>query len=127
MKNKGNYTQHILQDTIQLDSKYSIRLYKLMRERDKNRGKDVPIIIDTPKGLKEKLSAPKSYNWSQLKQNVIDRAIEEINLKIRDMNLELKTVKNGRKIVQLKIKNTFYPIKITEKSDPVPMINWLES
>ena len=31
LKSKGHYTQHVLSDTIQLDSKYSIRLYKLIR------------------------------------------------------------------------------------------------
>lgn len=129
LKNKGNYTQHILKDTIQLDSKYSIRLYKLMRECDKTYGQIMPSIVETPEDLKEKLSAPKSYNWSQLKQNVVDRAIDEINLKIEDMNLSLKTIKKGRRIVKIKIQNNYYPVKINTDLDmePVPMIDWLNN
>lgn len=125
LKTKGHYTQHVLSDTIQLDSKYSIRLYKLMREADKHRGKSMPDIRHTPEELAVLMSAPKSYNWSQLKQNVIDKAIDEINLKIVDMNLELHTKKRGRKVVEIDIYNTFYPIRRNKNEDDVPMTNWL--
>ena len=126
LKSKGHYTQHVLSDTIQLDSKYSIRLYKLIREADKHRGKVMPNIRQTPEKLAELMSAPKSYNWSQLKQNVIDKAIDEINLKIIDMNLELHTKKRGRKVVEVDIYNTFYPRKQSTEN-PVPMTNWLNN
>lgn len=126
LKTKGHYTQHVLKDTIQLDSKYSIRLYKLMREADKHRGKVTPVISHTPDKLSKLMSAPESYNWSQLKQNVVDKAIDEINLKIDDMDLELHTKKRGRKVVEVDIYNVFYPIKQTNIDSPVPMINWLK-
>ena len=127
LKTKGHYTQHVLKDTIQLDSKYSIRLYKLMREADKHRGKLMPVIKHTPKELAVLMSAPKSYNWSQLKQNVVDKAIDEINLKIEDMDLELHTKKRGRKVVEVEIHNTFYPIRHNRSTNDVPMTNWLEN
>lgn len=125
LKSTGNYTQHVLKDTIQLDSKYSIRLYKVMREVDKSKGKQTPIFKGTPSDLKERLNAPKSYNWSQLRQNVIDKAINEINLRIIDMELELKTEKKGRQVVLIEITNNFYPIE-QSNHNPVPMINFLE-
>src|SRR5699024_10716722 len=39
---KSDYTQYRLFDIVQLDSKYSIRLYKLMREANKDKVKTVP-------------------------------------------------------------------------------------
>lgn len=122
----SDYTQYRLSDTVQLDSKYSIRLYKLMREADKRRGKITPVLRATPDELSSLLEAPESYNWSRLKQNVLDRAIDEINLKIEDMDLELYTKKKGRRIVEVEIQNTFYPVKQTDTENPVPMINWLK-
>ncbi len=123
-----DYTQYKLLDTVKLDSKYSIRLYKLMREADKYKGKRTPTITYTPKELSKALKAPESYNWSQLKQNALDKAIDEINLKINDMNLELTTAKRRKRIIEVEIKNNFYPRnpKQDENSTPVPMINWLE-
>src|SRR5699024_3377769 len=101
-------TQHVLKDTIQLDSKYSIRLYKLMREADKRRGKSTPVVNHTPEKLAVLMSAPKSYNsWGRLNDKVIKPAINEINLKIEDMDLELRTKKRGRKVVEIEIHNTF--------------------
>lgn len=125
----SDYTQYRLIDTVQLDSKYSIRLYKLMREADKRRGKITPVIKDSPDEIADMLSAPESYNWSRLKQNVLDRAINEINLKIEDMELELYTQKRGRRVVEVEIHNTFYPRKSNLHDDdfePVPMINWIK-
>jgi len=121
-----DYTQYRLIDTVKLDSKYSIRLYKLMREADKHRNKRTPTINYTPEELSNALKAPKSYNWSQLKQNAIDKAIHEINLKIEDMDLELITTKRRKKVVEVEIRNNFYPRHhSTNDTDPVPMINWL--
>lgn len=128
LKNKGNYTQHILRDTVQLSGKYAIRLYKLMRESDKNYGKKTPYIQYTPKELSFLMGAPKSYDsWGRLNDKVVKIAIEEINLKIDDMQLELHTEKKGRSVVLVKIYNTFYPIRNrTATQDDVPMVNWLE-
>jgi len=129
LRNTGNYTQYLLFDTVKLDSKYSIRLYKLMREANKDRGRTCPVLKSTPEELKMKLSAPESYSWSDLRKNVLDRAIDEINLKIEDMELELNTGKRGRKVVHVEISNNFYPRNPklqNEKSEPVPMIDWLK-
>lgn len=120
-----DYTQYRLVDTVQLDSKYSIRLYKLMREADKRRGKTIPVIKGTPEEIADMLSAPENYNWSRLKQNVLDRAINEINLKIEDMELELYTQKKGRKVIKVEIHNIFYSI-YHNIENPVSMINWLD-
>jgi len=129
---KENYTQYLLLDTIQLNSKYSILLYKLMREADKDYGKKKTVLSGTPDEFKEWLGAPKSYAFKDLNKNVLQKAIDEINLKINDMELEMFTAKRGRKIVQVDIRNHF--IKQNKINDNnmskldqgVPMLNWLE-
>lgn len=104
---RGNYIQHLLFDTVQLNSRYSILLYKLMREADKNYASKITILSGTPEKFKEWLGAPTSYNFNSLKTQILQKAIDEINLKIEDMNLELFTAKRGRKIVQIDIHNNF--------------------
>ncbi len=119
----SDYTQYRLIDTVQLDSKYSIRLYKLMREADKRRGKVTPVLKKTPQELAQLLSAPKSYNsWGRLNDKVIKPSVEEINLKINDMDLEVITEKRGRKVTTVEIKNNFYP---RNSANQVPLHNWL--
>ncbi|CAI2673213.1 hypothetical protein AKUA1802_UNKNOWN100050 (plasmid) [Apilactobacillus kunkeei] len=104
---KGNYTQYFLDDTVKLKSKYSILLYKLVRESDKNRGTSITILNGSPEDFKSWLGAPASYNYSRFKQNVLLPAIDEINLKIRDMDLELLQGYRGRKVVQVELHNNF--------------------
>ena len=125
---KENYTQYLLYDTIQLDSKYSILLYKLMREADKNYGKKIAILSGTPEEFKEWLGAPKSYTFNSLKTQILQKAINEINLKIEDMHLKMFTARRGRKVVQVDIHNRFTSEnQNSSKSEPeVPMFNWLE-
>lgn len=125
---KTHYTQYLLFDTVQLDSKYSILLYKLMRERDKRKQKETPILETTPEELQKQLGSPESYSFGDFNRNVLKPAIEEINLKIHDMNLTVYQGQRGRKVVALEIHNDFYPIQDyvpTEKD--VSMINYLEN
>lgn len=103
---KSNYTQYFLADTVQLKSKYSILLYKLMREAEKDKHK-IAILQGTPNQFKEWLGAPNSYNYNRLKDNIINKAILEINAKIKDMELEVFQARRGRKVVQVEIHNNF--------------------
>lgn len=129
---KENYTQYLLLDTIQLNSKYSILLYKLMREADKDYGRKKTVLSGTPDEFKEWLGAPESYAFKDLNKNVLQKAITEINLKINDMDLEMLTAKRGRKIVQVDIRNHFIKQNKTANNEhssqgiKVPLSNWLE-
>lgn len=109
LKNTGNYTQYMLYDTVQLKSKYSILLYKLMREADKFNSKkdikDTPILQGSPEDFMHWLGAPKGYNYGRLKDKILKPAINEINLKIMDMSLSLYQAKRGRSVVQVEIHN----------------------
>lgn len=104
---KNNYTQHLLVDTTKLKSRYSILLYKLMREADKDYGKKIAILQGTPDQFKDWLGAPETYDYKRLKDNVLKKAVEEINLKIDDMDLEILQARYGRKVVQVEIHNNW--------------------
>lgn len=123
---KKNYTQYLLIDTVKLKSKYSILLYKLMREADK--GNSIPNLQGTPEQFKEWLGAPERYDYKDLKKNILKKAIEEINLKINDMDLELFQGRYGRKVVQVEIHNNFISNKITSNNEYSELLNykWLD-
>ena len=104
---KENYTQHLLEDTVKLSSKYAILLYKLMREADKSYGSEIAILSGTPEEFKELLGAPKSYTFNSLKTQILEVAIDQINERIDDMDLELFTAKRGRSIALVEIHNNF--------------------
>lgn len=104
---KNHYTQHLLIDTTKLKSRYSILLYKLMREADKDKGNSIAILQGTPEEFKEWLGAPKDYEYKDLKRNILKKAVEEINLKIDDMDLEILQGRYGRKVVQVEIHNNW--------------------
>ncbi|MCA9767132.1 MAG: replication initiation protein [Carnobacterium sp.] len=123
---KDNYTQYLLHDTVQLKSKYSILLYKLIREADKDRGKNIVILQGTPDDFMEWLGAPNSYDYGKLKDKILTKAIEEINLKIDDMDLELLQARRGRKVVLVEIHNNFIKQNnlINKNIRKVPMHDW---
>ncbi len=104
---KTNYTQYLLLDTVKLKSKYAILLYKLMRECDKNKGNSIAILQGTPDQFKEWIGAPKTYEYKRLKENILKKAVEEINLKIEDMDLEILQARHGRKVVHVEIHNNW--------------------
>lgn len=113
---KNHYTQHLLIDTTKLKSRYSILLYKLMRECDKDKGKSIAILQGTPEEFKEWLGAPKDYDYRRLKENILKKAVEEINLKIDDMDLEILQGRYGRKVVQVEIHNNWTVGRATKEN-----------
>lgn len=125
---KKNYTQYLLIDTVKLKSKYSILLYKLMREANKDNGQSISILQGTPEDFKEWLGAPKSYEYKQLKDKILKKAIEEINLKINDMDLELFQGRYGRKVVQVEVHNNFIRSKSNLNNEHSHLLhyNWLD-
>ncbi|MFB8429544.1 replication initiation protein [Enterococcus faecium] len=124
-----NYTQYLLIDTVKLKSKYAILLYKLMREADINQSKTTTILQGSPEEFIEWLGAPTHYKYNQLKEKVLKKAVEEINLKIDDMSLEILQARRGRKVVQVEIHNNWTIQKAIEKdaenTPNISMHNWL--
>lgn len=113
---KNHYTQHLLIDTTKLKSRYSILLYKLMRECDKDKGKTIAILQGTPDEYKEWLGSPENYDYPIFKRNILKKAVEEINLKIEDMDLEIFQARRGRKVVQVEIHNNWTVQKAIEEN-----------
>lgn len=107
LKDSGHYTQYFLEDTVRLKSKYAILLYKLMREVDKDHSQSIGILQGTPEEYMAWLGSPSKYQYKYLKNKVLNPAIEEINCKINDMELELLQARRGRKVVQIEIHNNF--------------------
>ena len=80
---KNNYTQHLLIDTVKLRSKYSILLYKLMRECDKDKGKTIAILQGKPDEFKEWLGAPENYDYKRLKENILKKQLKKSTSKLK--------------------------------------------
>lgn len=103
---KENYTQFSLLNVIAMKSKYSPRLYELLRA-DIFRGTYNKTVIYTIKELQDKLGIADD-NSSSYKDNItmfrkfcIERAIEEIN-KYTDIFVEVEYLKTGRTIDRAK-------------------------
>lgn len=65
-----------------------------MRECDKDKGNSVSVLQGSPTQFKEWLGAPKDYDFRRLKENVLKKAIEEINLKIDDIVVASANITN---------------------------------
>ncbi|MGL9861264.1 hypothetical protein IGJ68_002150 [Enterococcus sp. DIV0564] len=64
-------------------------LYKLIRDCDKDKGKSISILQGTPEEFEAWMGASENYDYNRLKQSILKKAVEEINLKIEDMDLEI--------------------------------------
>jgi Protein involved in initiation of plasmid replication len=99
---KKNFTSYSLFYILGMKSKYSIRLYEILKSYEyKNRAR---FDIDE---LKLMLCATNYTKWSDFKRYVIDSAIKEIN-EYTDINIEYSVSKKGRKIQTL---NFFIELK----------------
>lgn len=78
-----------------------------MRECDRDNGKSLAILQGTPDDFREWFGAPKSYTYGQFKDKILKPAVEEINLKIDDMDLEIFQGRYNRKVVQVEVHNNW--------------------
>src|SRR5699024_8070796 len=100
---KSDYTQYRLFDTVQLDSKYSIRLYKLMREANKDKGKTCPTLQASPNVVITTMGPSQSYSCGQFNQTFFQPAMDEINLTIDDVDVDMHRGTRGGKVVHLEM------------------------
>ncbi len=101
-----------------------------MRECDKDKGKSIAILQGTPEEFKEWLGAPTDYTYGRFKDNVLKKAVEEINLKIEDMDLEILQARRGRKVTQVEIHNNWTVQRATAENNGIGSIsthNWLSN
>lgn len=85
------FTRFELAEFIELDSKYTKNLYRLLKQF-RTTGK---LVIDNIEDFREKLDSPKSYKTKDFKRFVLDVAIEELQEKeyFKNLKVEVKKAK----------------------------------
>jgi plasmid replication initiation protein len=99
---KKNYLKYEIKNIMVLGSKYSIRLYEILKnkyEKTKKFQKDIFLKIKVDE-LRELLAVPLSYKYNMFKRRVIEKAQEEINEKT-DIVFSFEEKKKGRKVDEI--------------------------
>lgn len=107
---KDNFTSYSLCYVLGMRSKYSPRLYELIKSHEFH--KHLEIELDA---LKEMLMADK-YDYKNFKQKVLDVALNEINA-LSDLVVEYTPIKDKRKVVALS-----FDIRIKNVDETLDMI-----
>lgn len=103
LKLKKNYTQYDLLYTLHFKSKYSIRLYELIKSihyNDLETYKRIYSIEEIRRLLG--VEDGKLLEWKNLKARVLNTAIEEVN-KYSDKNVSLDCIKRVNKVVGIEL------------------------
>lgn len=101
---RRRYTQYKLDTVLCFKSKYSIRLYELMKSylmRDtliKNAEKDIDFALDD---LKKRLDAETYDRYADFKRKVLTPAIREINRFSDDMSITYEEITSGKKVEKI--------------------------
>lgn len=107
---KANYTSYRLSNLFRLDSKYSVKLYEILRsfaeigeyETNVDYLKELLGLIDADG------NQPKKYQeYYEFRSRIIDKAVNEIN-QVTDLQISYKTILERRKAqaIKFKIKQT---------------------
>ena len=91
---KENFTSYELIAVLALKSKYSIRLYELLKSFAYQKMCDLSVV-----SLRKQLCADKRYEkMYDFRRYVLDTAVDEIN-SFTDLNVSYQTVKDGKNII----------------------------
>ena len=93
---KNCYTKYELANVLAMDSKYSIRIYELLKSYAYCNGCTLEI-----SDLKKTLQTAKYKEYKAFRINVIDRSISEIN-QYTDLNISYEPIRTVRTITALK-------------------------
>ena len=93
---KEKFTKYKLENILNLNSKYSIRLYEICKSHYYLNTKEISV-----EELKYIMDAEKYKRWSNFKQMCLDVAVEEINKKT-DICIKYSSIKEGRSITALR-------------------------
>ena len=102
MKIKDKYLKYNIKNIMFLTSKYSIRLYELLKNEFEmlNRQNRELVLEISIEELRELLNIPSSYKWQHIKTQILEKSKKDFE-KI-DINFEYEVVKQGRKITNIK-------------------------
>jgi plasmid replication initiation protein len=92
------YTKYLLENVIDMDRKYSIRIYELTKQYEK-----IGYRIFTVNELKQLIGIPleKYPKFTFLRKRVLEPSREEVN-GLTDINIDFEEIKEGRKINKVK-------------------------
>jgi plasmid replication initiation protein len=104
LETKKRYLSYNIENILPLNSKYSIRLYELLKndfgEKTRyNQAKEAVLTYDL-KFLREILIIPKTYRYVDIRKKVIEQAQKELN-KHTDISFEFRALKEGRKVTKI--------------------------
>lgn len=96
---KERYTQYHLYEVLVFKNKYSIRLFEILRSHftqdELNTGTEKEIRISL-EHLRNQLCTTAYPQWKEFNRNVLQKAVDEINLYSEQMKVEYTTGRNGR-------------------------------
>jgi plasmid replication initiation protein len=96
-KENNMYTKYLLENIIDMNSKYSIRIFELTKQYEK-----IGYRIFELDELKKLLGVKNKYaKFSNFKKKVLEISKEEIN-GLTDININFEEIKKGRKVEQIK-------------------------
>lgn len=101
---KERYTMYHLEDVLVFKSRYSIRLYELLRSYTKIKELDAGIeknIMYNVKELRELLAIENYPRWADFDRYVIRKAIDEINESNEYIHIDYETYREGRYITKI--------------------------
>ncbi len=114
-----NFTKYLLEQTAQMKSYYSVRLYELLIQWKGNKGKTPLFELQH---FKEQLGLELTeyQRMYDFKKYVLESSIKEINAK-SDITVKYEQVKQGRKIIGFKF---FFTPKKTKEKQVKPSETW---
>ena len=114
---KQNFTSYELIWTLHFKSKYTIRMYELIKSIHFHDLEEYQREYSVEE-LKKLLDAENYDRWIHFKQRVIDTAIEEIN-GFSDKNVRYETIRKGRSIDRIRFtitsKDTFETVELRDR------------
>ena len=98
---KEKYTQYELIYTLKMKSKYSIRLYELLKSRQYDKLKEYTVKYSIDE-LKKLLDAENYKTFKDFRRRVLEKATEEIN-SYSDIFIDCLCIKQGKTITDIEI------------------------
>jgi len=93
---KNRFTAYRLENVLKLKSKYSIRLYEVLKRYENIR--ETKMSLDN---FRKYLAIPKTYKYNDIRKQILQPSQEEFK-KYTDIIFEYYEIKEGRKVVGLK-------------------------
>ena len=99
---KDKYLRYDIKNIMSLSSKYTIRLYKILKdeyEKNSRFGKKAELQLSIQK-FREILDVPKSYRYNDIKRQILEKTKKELE-KNTDIIFDYEEIKTGRKVTNL--------------------------